>query len=168
MYTAPSLDDLLAGLQIALQDELMPYLSNTKAVATAAMMQSVLQELRQVLPVYDQYLVEEHNAMLEVLHEAAEALGDTPGAAADAVRARSAANASRPWLAPPPRRSTLTDAHRELSAALVDTVVDLDVLQRGGDPRADEALALIRAHLGPRLVRDAATLVAGIGMVGRG
>ena len=46
MYTSPSIDDLLAGMQIALRDELMPFLSNEKAIATAAMMQAALMEVR--------------------------------------------------------------------------------------------------------------------------
>ena len=39
MNTVPTVDDLLEGFIIALNNEIMPFLNNPKAVATAAMMQ---------------------------------------------------------------------------------------------------------------------------------
>ena len=37
MNTVPSVDDLLEGFIIAINNEIMPFLNNPKAVATAAM-----------------------------------------------------------------------------------------------------------------------------------
>ena len=59
-------------------------------------------------------------------------------------------------------------AHRALGLALQDDMIDLDELQRAGDTDADVALDVIRAHLGPRLVRDVQTFLVGDALVGRG
>jgi hypothetical protein len=47
-------------------------------------------------------------------------------------------------------------------------MIDLDDLQRAGDTDADAALDVIRGHMGPRLVREFQTFIAGGAMVGRG
>ena len=57
------------------------------------MMQSILQGIRQLLPVYDQYLAEEHNQMMGVLRDVAATIGDSPGAAADRIHDRAATSA---------------------------------------------------------------------------
>ena len=168
MYTAPSLDDLLAGLQAGLANEIMPFLSNDKAIATAAMMQAVVQELRQALPVYLPLLVEEHNDMVRVMASMVTALEDVGGQAAEALRARAARFSSSAVLPAPPVLAEVMAAHRELSMALVDSMRDLDVLQRAGEPQAHAAVSAIRAHMGPRLKRDAEVLALGGGLVGRG
>jgi len=95
MNTVPSVDDLLEGFIIAINNEIMPFLNNPKAVATAAMMQSLLQEVRQVFS-------------------------------------------------------------------------DLDVLQRAGETKADEALLRLREFLMPTIVNHVAATSVGGGMVGRG
>ena len=168
MNTTPSIDDLLLGLIIAITDEIVPNLANAKAYATASMMQSVLQEIRQMLPVLDTYLVDEHNGMIRTLRNAAKALGDAAGEEADRIRERASTLGQRDDLPAPPDHDAIASAHRELGEALVANVRDLDVLQRAGDTRADAALDEIRAHLLPRYVRDVATVTVGAGMVGRG
>jgi hypothetical protein len=168
MYTTPSMEDLLVGLVTAISDEILPFLTTPKAQATATMMQSIILEIRQLLPVYDGYLAEEHNGMTQALRDAAAALEDVGGEAADRIRARAATLGELPDLPPPPDRAAVMAAHRELSTALVATVADLDELQRAGKARADAALEIVRAHLAPRLVRDAETMTVGSGFVGRG
>jgi hypothetical protein len=71
MNTTPSIDELLEGLIFALSDEILPYLTNEKSQATAVMMQSVIQEIRQMLPVFDVCIAEEHNQMTKVLRDVA-------------------------------------------------------------------------------------------------
>ncbi len=168
MNTTPSIDDLLLGLIIAISDEIVPNLANAKAYATASMMQSVLQEIRQMVPVLDTYLVDEHNGMIRTLRNAALALGDAAGDEADRIRERADTLGQRDYLPAPPDHDAIASAHRELGEALVANVRDLDVLQRAGDTRADTSLDEIRAHLLPRYVRDVATVTVGAGMVGRG
>ena len=168
MFSSPSVDDLLEGLIGALQDDIVPSVSNAKAYATALMMQSVLQEIRQVLPVLDGYLVDEHNAMTRTLRAAADALAGVNGTEADRVRARADGVGSRADLPAPLDAAEVIAAHRSLGEAIVANMIDLDVLQRAGDARADTALQAIRAHLGPRYVRDVQTIMVGPGMIGRG
>ena len=76
MLTSPSMDDLIEGVIIALQTDIIPAIVNPKAVATAAMAMSVLQQVRQTLPVNDQYMAEEHNGMTKALRDAAAELGN--------------------------------------------------------------------------------------------
>ena len=59
-------------------------------------------------------------------------------------------------------------AHRDLGEVLGATLPDLDELQRAGPPEADQALRILRRHLGPRCLRDVATFTVGEGMLGRG
>jgi len=166
--TSPSLDDLLEALVIALQDEVLPYVSNPKAQATTVMMQSIIQQVRQTLPVLEGYLIEEHNGMTRTLRDLAERLGDARGPEADRVRERATTLGQLPDLPAPVDAGALRSAHRRLGEALVETLVDLDALQRGGDRRADEALTVLRAHFGPRYVRDVQTTLVGSGFIGRG
>jgi hypothetical protein len=168
MFTSPSVDDLLDGLISALQDDIVPNVTNAKAYATALMMQSVIQQIRQVLPVQAGYLVDEHNAMTKVLRDTADALGHAAGDEADRVRARAAELGDRADLPTPLATDALASAHRELTSAIVANMTDLDVLQRAGDERADASLRVMRAHLGPRYVRDVQTVIVGAGMIGRG
>ena len=88
MNTVPTVDDLLEGFIIALNNEIMPFLNNPKAVATAAMMQSLLQEIRQVLPVFDRTIAEEHNQMTQTLRDVAALLHGVTGEEADRIRSR--------------------------------------------------------------------------------
>ena len=60
------------------------------------------------------------------------------------------------------------DAHQKLGFALQDTISDLDVLQRAGETRADEALNRVREYLMPVIVNHVTAISVGGGMVGRG
>lgn len=170
MFSSPDPDTLLEALIFALQDEILPALSSPKAQATAVMMQSMLQQLRQTLPVSLGFFVDEHNTMSGVLLGAAAALRGVPGPAADRVRARAVAEAV-PDIAPPPSLDAVMAAHRRLTAALEATLLDLDEIQRGGGPAAaaaDAALGSLRAHFGPRYLRDVSITSVGSGFIGRG
>jgi hypothetical protein len=168
MLTAPTLDDLLEGIVVGLQLEILPALTNPKDHATIGMMQAVLQQVRQVLPHFDIYLAQEHNDMTETLRKVAAAVGPSAGPEADRIRARAATLGARPNMAVPPPREEVAAVHKELGDALVATLVDLDELMRAGDAAADGALAMLRAHWGPRYKRDVETILVGAGMVGRG
>lgn len=168
MNTSPSIDDLLAGVIIAIETDIVPELQTMKGHATAQMMQSLLQGVRQLLPVYDAYVTDEHNDMTRVLCAAATALDGIDAAAADRVRDRAATLGQWPDRPAPPDRAELVDAHRALSQALTDTLRDLDDLQRADVAAADVALDVVRAHLGPRYVRDTLTFCIDGGMLGRG
>lgn len=168
MNTSPSIDDILEGVITAIETDIVPALSNDKAHATAAMMQSLLQGVRQLIPVYDEYLVDEHNGMAQTLRDAADQLGSAEGPAADRIRERALTLGGRDDLPAPVDREQVAAAHRELGHALEATMIDLDELQRAGDERADAALHVVRMHLGPRYVRDVETFLAGEGMLGRG
>ena len=168
MNTSPSIDDLLAGVIQALGDEVLPALTDAKAQATAAMSQSLLQTVRQLLPVFDQCLVEEHNDMIQVLQDASAALDGVDADAARRIGELAASEGARETIPAPPDRDAVIAGHRALTTALGDVVRDLDELQRAGIGQADEALGIVRTHLGPRYLRDAATVTVQGGMIGRG
>ena len=134
-------------------------------------MQSLLQGVRQMIPVYETYLIEEHNDMTATLRRASDLLADVPGAEADRIRKRAATMGQYADIPLPPDRSVVERVHTELGRALEASMGDLDVIQRSGGSHmiaADEALNAIRAHLGPRYLRDFQTLTVGGGMLGRG
>jgi len=81
-------DDLLEGLLIALENEIIPFISSPKAQSTGLMMQSIIQEIRQILPVFDTYIAIEHNQMTQVLRDMSAALDGVTGAEADRIRDR--------------------------------------------------------------------------------
>ena len=166
--TNPTLDDLLEGLIVSLQNEIMPHVSSPKAHVMCQMVQSLIQEVRQVLPVYDTYIAQEHNEMTQVLRDVAAALGDSTGPEADRIRTRVTTLGALANVPMPANQEPIRAAHRELSFALQDCITDLDVLQRAGNTRADTALQSIRAHILPRIVRDVETLTIAGGMAGRG
>ena len=171
MNSTPGLDGILEGVILGIANELMPYLSNEKAQATAAMMQSLLQAARQMIPVYETYLITEHNDMTLTLRRAAELLANVSGAEADRIRGRATTLGHYADLPLPPERATLESAHTELGRALEASIADLDVIQRSGTAdvsAADEALDAIRAHLAPRFLRDFQTMTIGGGFLGRG
>ena len=168
MNTVPSVDDLLEGFIIAINNEIMPFLNNPKAVATAAMMQSLLQEVRQVLPVFDKTIAEEHNQMTLTLREVAAKLEGISGAEADRIRDRATTLGALSDVAIPTDQAPVREAHQKLGYALQDTISDLDVLQRAGETKADEALLRLREFLMPTIVNHVAVTSVGGGMVGRG
>lgn len=168
MNTSPSIDSILEGLIMAIDDEIMPALANPKAQATAQMMQSLLQGLRQTLPVLDTSFVDEHNDMIRTLRNTAEALGIAAGPAADRVRDRAATLGQRAELLAPLDRTAAVAAHTELGRAIEASFLDLDELQRAGIASADDAVQVLRSHLGPRYVYEAETIMISGGMLGRG
>jgi hypothetical protein len=167
MNTSPSIDQMLAGIIMSIDDEILPALNNPKAYATAQMMQSLIQSIRQTLPVMDEQIVDEHNDMIRTLRDTAAVLGDVEGPAADRVRERAAVYGDWADLPPPPDADVVVAAHTELGRAIEATFLDLDELQRAGVTSADDAVQVVRAHLGPRYVRDAQTVMVGEGMLGR-
>jgi hypothetical protein len=168
MNTTPTIDDILEGLIVALQNEIIPHLSNAKSVATAMMMQSLVQQVRQVLPMMDAAIANEHNEMTRTLREAAAALGDVAGPEADRIRERATALGSLADVPVPADQQPVRDAHARLGYALQDTISDLDVLQRAGHASADVALNRVREFLLPTIMQNIAAISVGGGMVGRG
>ena len=168
MNTSPTFDDILEGVIAGIGDNLLPAIDNPKAQATAMMMQSLLQGLRQQLPDYDTNIAGEHNEMIQVFNDMAEALGDAQGPAADRIRAAASEFGQRAPLPMPVPRVETTAAHHELSRGLEQAMIDLDELQQAGDARADEALLVMRTHLSPRFVRDVTNWQAAEGFIGRG
>ena len=168
MNTVPTVDDLLEGFIIALNNEIMPFLNNPKAVATAAMMQSLLQEIRQVLPVFDRTIAEEHNQMTQTLRDVAALLHGVSGEEADRIRTRASTLGSLTDVPVPVDQEPVRAAHQKLGYALQDTISDLDVLQRAGETKADEALTRLRMFLMPTIINHVTAISVGGGMVGRG
>lgn len=168
MNTAPSIDQMLEGVLISISTDILPNVVNPKAAATAQMMQSVIQGIRQLLPVYDQYLAEEHNQMMEVLRNVAASIEASSGPAADRIRERATTLGSGDEIAIPPGRDAVMTAHRALGFALQESLFDLDELQRAGDADADAGLDVIRGHMGPRITRDTQTFLVGNALLGRG
>jgi hypothetical protein len=170
MNSSPGLDGLLEGVIFAIRDDLMPNL-DPKSQASAAMMQSILQAVRQILPVYDAAMIEEHNDMTRTLRDAAAQLAGVAGPEADRIRERAATLGQRADLPAPADRTAVSAAHTELGRALEANIADLDVVQRAGGAgaeAADAALNAVRAHLAPRYLRDYATFSVGAGFLGRG
>lgn len=168
MNTSPSIDDILAGVIQALGDEIAPAIVEPKAHATLAMAQSLLQSVRQVLPIYDQSLVEEHNEMIRVLQETAAALDGVDAGAARRIAEVAASEGTREPVPALPDRDAVIDGHRALTTALAGVLRDLDELQRDGIEQADEGLDRVRAHLAPRYLRVSQALTVEGGLIGRG
>ncbi len=159
---------MLEGVLISISTDIIPNVVNPKAHASAQMMQSIIQGIRQLLPVYDQYLAEEHNQMMAVLRQIAEQLDGTTGEAADRIRERATTLGAGDEVPIPLGRDVVMAAHRELGSSLQATLADLDELQRNGDADADAGLDILRGHMGPRLVRDVQTFLVGDALLGRG
>jgi len=171
MNTQPGPDGLLEGVIIGLEQEVLPFVSSEKACATVAMMQSILQAVRQMMPVYETYLIDEHNSMTATLRSTAAALHDVTGDEADRIRERAGGLGQLADLPAPIDRAALIDAHTRLGRALEASILDLDPIQRAGGgsaAAADQALATIRAHLAPRVARDVEVMSVSAGMIGRG
>ena len=168
MNTSPSIDQMLEGVLISISSDIIPNLINPKAHASAQMMQSIIQGIRQLLPVYDQYVAEEHNQMMEVLRNVAGAIDGSSAEAADRICERATTLGAGDEVPIPLDREVVMAAHRELGLALQATMIDLDELQRAGNADADSGLEIVRAHMGPRLVRDVQTFLVGDALLGRG
>ena len=168
MNTSPTIDDLLEGIIVALQNEIMPNLANPKSVATTMMMQSLVQQIRQVLPMLDATIAQEHNQMTRTIREVAAVLGDVPGPEADRIRERAATLGSLPDVPVPQDQAPVREAHAKLGFGLQETIADLDTLQRAGHASADAALQRLREYLMPTIMQNVAAISVGGGMVGRG
>lgn len=168
MNTTPTIDDILEGLIVALNNEIIPHLSNAKSVATAMMMQSLIQQVRQVMPMLDASIAKEHNEMTRTLRDVAELLGNVEGPEADRIRERASSLGSIADVAIPADQAPVHQAHALLGYGLQDTITDLDVLQRAGHATADAALQRVREFLMPTILQNIAAISIGGGMIGRG
>ncbi len=168
MYTSPSTDDLLEGVIIALERDIMPECTSQRAQVAVVMAQAVLQMARQMIPVQLQYMCEEHNQMAALFREIGELIGESPGPEADRLRELAAKYGSRPAFPVIPSTQEVVEGHKELTQGLVDAIRDLDVLIAQGNENARQALLRFRENFGPRVARDFATMVVGAGLAGRG
>lgn len=168
MFSRPGPDDLLEGVMVALQEHVLPECTSAKAQLSVVMAQALLQMARQVIPVQQQYMVEEANAYSAALRDMAKLLGDATGPEADRIRERAAGAGARPSLQQPPPWEEIVAAHDSVKQALVENVRDLDPLIRQGNLGAEQALLRMREVMGPFLARDFGTMVIGAGMAGRG
>lgn len=168
MNTTPTIDDILEGLIVALNNEIIPHLSNAKSVATAMMMQSLIQQVRQVMPMLDASIATEHNEMTRTLRDVAELLGDVEGPEADRIRERASSLGAIADVSIPADQAPVRQAHAQLGYGLQDTITDLDVLQRAGHATADAALQRVREFLMPTIMQNIAAISIGGGMIGRG
>ena len=168
MLSKPTSSDLIEGVIMSLQNDILPDVGSERGQVLVVMMQGVLQNVRQRIEVEQQYMAEEHNQVVALFRKVAQTLGETPGADADRIRQRAATLGARPSMPELPAFADLNSAYRDVSEGLVETVRDLDALIRSGNPAAELALTAVRAYLGERSVREFAVTVVGAGMVGRG
>jgi hypothetical protein len=168
MYTTPSIADMVEGIIVSLNADILPELQSQKAQTCAIMMQTLLQCIAQLAPVQQQLMAAEHNEMAATLRDVAAIVGESSGAEAERIRQRAQTLGARPDTAPIPSYDEIATDHRELSQGLIETLDDLDGLIRGGNSTGEAALTRLRQHLGPRTVQEYGTFVVGQGMAGRG
>lgn len=168
MYTTPSIADMVEGILVSLNNDILPDLQSQKAQTCAIMMQTMLQCIAQLAPVQQQLMAAEHNDMTATLRDIAAIVGESGGEAAGRIRTRAQTLGARPDTTPIPTYDEIATDHRELSQGIVDTLDDLDELIRGGNETGEAALQRLRQHLGPRTLQEYATFVVGQGMAGRG
>lgn len=168
MYTKPSAADMIDGVLASLRNDVMPELTSQKAVVAVVMMQTLLEGVKQRIPVEQQIMAAEHNQMVGLYGQMASTIGAAPGAEADRIRERATTLGAIEALPVLPNYDDLQTAYRELSQGLVETLEDLDVLIQEGNADAETALLQMRTYLGPRVVADFTTYFVGAGMAGRG
>jgi len=168
MYTTPSIQDMVEGIVVSLNADILPELQSQKAQTCAIMMQTLLQCIAQLAPVQQQLMAAEHNEMTATLRDVAAIVGESGGPEAERIRERAQTLGARPDTAPIPSYDEIATDHRELSQGLIETLDDLDGLIRGGNSTGEAALARLRQHLGPRTMQEYGTFVVGQGMAGRG
>jgi hypothetical protein len=169
MWTSPSTQELIEGIIVALNNDVVPDLRSDKAQTAIGMIQVLLQCIAQKTPVEQQAMAAEHNAMTAVLRDVGELAGGKGLAASGRIRERAVTLGGRPDMPAIPSYAEIWAAHLELSKALTATLDDIDELLRAGpNPAAEAALTRLRVHLGPRTAQEFATYVVGAGMVGRG
>lgn len=168
MIAMPTIDDMLEGVILALDTDILPHVQNPKAQATALMMQSLLQGIRQVLPEYAAGLVDGHNELNAGLRNAAQALEGVDGPEADRVRERAASLGAADDLPAPADVEAIRLAYQARGEAVRDCMLDLDALQRAGVGAADEALTALRTMITPGSLRVLSTFPIQGGLLGRG
>lgn len=168
MITSPTIDDMLEGVIVAIETDILPNLDDQTAQASAQMMQSLLQGVRQLLPTYESSLVDEHNAMNAALLKAAAALAQVQGSEANRIRERASLLGAADDLPAPADVEQTRLAHRSRAEAIRDCLYDLDVMQRAGVQAADESLDILRAMLTPQYLHYMGTFPMQGGMLGRG
>jgi hypothetical protein len=168
MYTKPSVGDLIDGVIASLMNDVMPELTSQKAVVALVMTQSLLEGIKQRVPIEQQLMASEHNQMTALYRQMARTVDSVPGAAAERVRQRAASLGALADLPTIPNFDGLGTAYRALSQGLVETLEDLDALIRGGSSEAEDALQEMRTYLGPRTIAEFTTYFVGAGMAGRG
>jgi hypothetical protein len=168
VFTSPTTDDLIEGVIIALQQDILPECTSQKAQVSVVMAEATLQMVRRMIPVQLQYLCEEHNQMAALFREIGDLIGETPGPEADRIRELAQKFGARAEFPTVPPSEEVVAGHRDLTQGLVEVMRDLDALICQGSDAAEEALGRFRAHAGPRIARDFGTLVVGAGMAGRG
>ncbi|OAI41335.1 hypothetical protein AYO38_03900 [bacterium SCGC AG-212-C10] len=168
MFTTPSPDDVLEALAYSLQADFLPELQSERAQVVAVMCQGLIQQLRQTIPVYLQIMAQEHNEMTAVYRDMAAIVGESAGPEADRIRARAQTLGQREDLPVLPSCQELSNAYRELSSGLDDSLRDLDQMAREGNGVAEDAMLRMRQYMGMRVTRDFTTMVVGAGMAGRG
>jgi hypothetical protein len=168
MYVTGGPDDLLEGVIIALQNDILPELTSQRAQVAAVMMQAVLQQVRQTIPAEQQIMALEHNEIAATYRDMAAILGTTAGPEADRIRALATTLGAHADIPVPLPYNDIRATYNEMSHGLVDTVRDLDVLIREGSGAAEDALLRMRVTMGARIARDFSTMFLGAGMAGRG
>ena len=168
MYTSPSIAEVIDGVIASLNRDVIPELQSQKAVVAVIMMQTLLEGVKQRVPIEQQTMAAEHNQMTALFRQMAETIGDAPGPEAARIRQRASTFGSYADLPQLPAFDALTGAYRDLSQGLVETLEDIDHLIRNGNDDAETALQQMRAYLGPRTIADFTTYVVGAGMAGRG
>ena len=140
MYTTPSIADMVEGIIVSLNADILPELQSQKAQTCAIMMQTLLQCIAQLAPVQQQLMAAEHNEMTAALRDVAAIVGESSGAEAERIRQRAQTLGARPDTAPIPSYDEIATDHRELSQGLIETLDDLDGLIRGGNSTGEAAL----------------------------
>lgn len=167
MYSTPSIADVIEGIQVSLQNDILPEVHSQNAQVAVVMIQALLQTIVQRYPVEQQLMAAEHNDMAQTLRDVA-AIVNSPSEAAISIRKRGEALGSRPDYPAIPTNAEIVDSHRELSQAIVDTITDLDTMLRDGDEVAGKALQRVRQHAAARTVQEFSIYTIGAGMAGRG
>jgi len=168
MYTTPSIGDMVEGILVSLNNDIVLELHSAKAQTCAVMMQTLLQCIAQLAPVQQQLMAAEHNEMTATFRDVAAIVGESSGAGADRIRERAQTLGALPDTAPIPSYEEIATDHRDLSQGLIATLDDLDELIRAGNTTGEAALQRLRQHLGPRTLQEYGTFVVGQGMAGRG
>jgi soluble cytochrome b562 len=159
---------MIDGVIASLNRDIMPELTSQKAVVAVIMMQTLLEGVKQRIPVELQLMASEYNQMVALYRQMAATIGDSAGPAADRMRKRAVTLGARAEIPVVPAYDEMLTTYREFSEGLVETLDDLDALIQAGNARAEAALQEMRTYLGTRSVSELTTYLVGAGMAGRG